>query len=157
MKEGEIIKLKKNFVQYIKKINLRITKVQTYFLIKKRERLLIPWQQRHTHWCIWLILKISKRGKLIQIQYFFFFSVCDIWNHGNYVVWWCRNLPCHIVFLAFKMSLGKWLKAKLGFALSSGMCVVGGFGELFLVVFNKACKCGLVLDWGLMLHWGYRN
>ena len=46
---GEIIKLKKNFVQYIKKINLRITKVQTYFLIKKRERLLIPWQQRHTH------------------------------------------------------------------------------------------------------------
>ena len=34
---GEIIKLKKNFVQYIKKINLRITKVQTYFLIKERE------------------------------------------------------------------------------------------------------------------------
>ena len=75
---GEIIKLKKNFVQYIRKINLRITKVQTYFLIKKRERLLIPWQQRHTHWCIWLILKISKRGKLIQIQYFFFFF--SLWH-----------------------------------------------------------------------------
>lgn len=45
---GEIIKLKKNFVQYIRQINLRITKVQTYFLIK-RERLLILWQQRYTH------------------------------------------------------------------------------------------------------------
>lgn len=71
---GEIIKLKKNFVQYIRQINLRITKVQTYFLIKKRERLLIPWQQRYTHWCIWLFLKISKRGKLIQIRYYFFFQ-----------------------------------------------------------------------------------
>lgn len=49
---GEVNKLKKSFVQYIRQINLKITKVQTYFLIKKRERLLIPWQQRYTHLCI---------------------------------------------------------------------------------------------------------
>lgn len=83
---GEIIKLKKNFVQYIRQINLRITKVQTYFLIK-RERLLILWQQRYTHWCIWLFLRISKRGKLIQIWYNFFqfvtFETMGIMSFGS--------------------------------------------------------------------------